>query len=156
MLSDGKIWSRNNISASFTSLVIHIIFISSWILVCIKNTSSTKFLYWFYAFRAFDIELLYIAETFNIDIHEVAVNWQEIEGESCCNGSNIWRKPPACWNLPAFVFAGSKLIPVFSWLQMAIDILRIRIFYLLALWKMDKSSTGNFQDPRAKQQLSDW
>ncbi|GAU97940.1 hypothetical protein RvY_09158 [Ramazzottius varieornatus] len=78
---------------------------------------------------AFDIELLYIAETFNIDIHEVAVNWQEIEG--------------------------SKIIPVFSWLQMAIDILRIRIFYLLALWKMDKSSTGNFQDPRAKQHHSD-
>ena len=32
-------------------------------------------------FRAFDIELLYIAETFDIEIHEVAVNWQEIDGK---------------------------------------------------------------------------
>lgn len=30
--------------------------------------------------RAFDVELLYIAQCFNIPIAEVAVNWTEIEG----------------------------------------------------------------------------
>jgi hypothetical protein len=31
-------------------------------------------------FRAFDVELLYIAQRLNIPITEVAVNWQEIDG----------------------------------------------------------------------------
>lgn len=30
--------------------------------------------------RAFDVELLYIAQCFKIPIAEVAVNWTEIEG----------------------------------------------------------------------------
>jgi hypothetical protein len=33
-----------------------------------------------YIFRAFDVELLYIAQRLNIPITEVAVNWQEIDG----------------------------------------------------------------------------
>lgn len=33
-------------------------------------------------FRAFDVELLYIAQFFQIPIAEIAVNWTEIEGES--------------------------------------------------------------------------
>ena len=33
-------------------------------------------------YRAFDVELLYIARYFNIPIAEVAVNWEEIEGTS--------------------------------------------------------------------------
>ena len=33
--------------------------------------------------RAFDVELLYIARYFNIPIAEVAVNWEEIEGNFC-------------------------------------------------------------------------
>ena len=32
-------------------------------------------------YRAFDVELLYIAQTLGIPISEVAVNWQEIDGE---------------------------------------------------------------------------
>lgn len=32
--------------------------------------------------RAFDVELLYIAQCFKIPIAEVAVNWTEIEGIS--------------------------------------------------------------------------
>lgn len=32
-------------------------------------------------FRAFDVELLYIAQSLKIPISEVAVNWTEIEGE---------------------------------------------------------------------------
>lgn len=34
----------------------------------------------FYLNRAFDVELLYIAQRLNIPITEVAVNWQEIDG----------------------------------------------------------------------------
>ena len=33
--------------------------------------------------RAFDVELLYIAQDLGIPISEVAVNWQEIEGNFC-------------------------------------------------------------------------
>jgi hypothetical protein len=32
-------------------------------------------------FRAFDVDLLYLAQTFNIPIGEVAISWQEIEGK---------------------------------------------------------------------------
>lgn len=32
--------------------------------------------------RAFDVELLYIAQQLGIPVREVAVNWQEIEGEA--------------------------------------------------------------------------
>ena len=31
-------------------------------------------------YRAFDVELLYIAQQLNFPITEVAVNWQEIDG----------------------------------------------------------------------------
>ena len=31
--------------------------------------------------RAFDVELLYIAQHYNMPIKEVSVNWREIEGE---------------------------------------------------------------------------
>ncbi|XP_071951572.1 dolichyl-phosphate beta-glucosyltransferase-like [Antedon mediterranea] len=57
---------------------------------------------------AFDVELLYIAQCLNIPIAEVAVNWQEIDG--------------------------SKMVPVFSWIQMGKDILLIRLRYLIGAW----------------------
>ena len=57
---------------------------------------------------AFDVELLFIAEKFNIPIAEVAVKWEEIEG--------------------------SKIVPVLSWLQMGRDILLIWLHYFLGLW----------------------
>lgn len=41
---------------------------------------ENKYQYIFY-FRAFDVELLYIAQFLQIPIAEVAVNWTEIEGE---------------------------------------------------------------------------
>ena len=41
---------------------------------------QTKIEYIFYFTRAFDVEMLYIAQYFKIPIVEVAVNWQEIEG----------------------------------------------------------------------------
>ncbi|XP_077777353.1 dolichyl-phosphate beta-glucosyltransferase isoform X2 [Podarcis muralis] len=59
---------------------------------------------------AFDVELLYIAQCFKIPIAEVAVNWTEIEG--------------------------SKLVPVWSWLQMGRDLLFIRLRYLTGAWQL--------------------
>ncbi|XP_068600887.1 dolichyl-phosphate beta-glucosyltransferase [Brachionichthys hirsutus] len=59
---------------------------------------------------AFDVELLYIAQCFNIPIAEVAVNWTEIEG--------------------------SKLVPFWSWLQMGRDLVFIRLRYITGAWKL--------------------
>jgi dolichyl-phosphate beta-glucosyltransferase len=59
---------------------------------------------------AFDVEMLYIAQYLNIPIEEVAVNWEEIEG--------------------------SKIVPVFSWLQMGRDILFIRLRYMFGFWSI--------------------
>ncbi|KAM6985423.1 dolichyl-phosphate beta-glucosyltransferase [Aplochiton taeniatus] len=60
---------------------------------------------------AFDVELLYIAQRFNIPIAEVAVNWTEIEG--------------------------SKLVPVWSWLQMGRDLVVIRLRYITGAWRLE-------------------
>ncbi|XP_046870139.1 dolichyl-phosphate beta-glucosyltransferase isoform X1 [Hypomesus transpacificus] len=60
---------------------------------------------------AFDVELLYIAQCFHIPIAEVAVNWTEIEG--------------------------SKLVPVWSWLQMGRDLVFIRLRYITGAWKLE-------------------
>lgn len=60
---------------------------------------------------AFDVDLLYIAQYLNIPLAEVAIAWQEIEG--------------------------SKMIPVWSWLQMGRDLLLIRLRYLLGAWKIN-------------------
>lgn len=60
---------------------------------------------------AFDVELLYIAQRFKIPIAEVAVNWTEIEG--------------------------SKLVPVWSWLQMGRDLVFIRLRYITGAWRLE-------------------
>ncbi|CAH1777123.1 unnamed protein product [Owenia fusiformis] len=60
---------------------------------------------------AFDVDMLYIAQHFNMAIGEVAVRWTEIDG--------------------------SKMIAVWSWLQMGRDILLIRLRYFLGSWKID-------------------
>jgi dolichyl-phosphate beta-glucosyltransferase len=59
---------------------------------------------------AFDVELLYIAQQLGMPVGEVAVNWKEIEG--------------------------SKLVPVWSWLQMGRDILFIRLRYTFGIWRI--------------------
>lgn len=59
---------------------------------------------------AFDVELLLIAEKLSIDVAEVAVNWVEVDG--------------------------SKVVPVFTWLQMGHDIFLIWLHYFLRLWKI--------------------
>jgi len=61
---------------------------------------------------AFDVEMLYIAQTLNIPITEIAVNWTEIEG--------------------------SKIIPFWSWLQMGIDLFLIWLRYSIGAWKINK------------------
>eukprot|EP00005_Dracoamoeba_jomungandri_P001094 CAMPEP_0174257410 /NCGR_PEP_ID=MMETSP0439-20130205/6550_1 /TAXON_ID=0 /ORGANISM="Stereomyxa ramosa, Strain Chinc5" /LENGTH=268 /DNA_ID=CAMNT_0015340481 /DNA_START=213 /DNA_END=1020 /DNA_ORIENTATION=- len=58
---------------------------------------------------AFDVELLFVAQQHKIPIHEVAVNWQEIDG--------------------------STLNPLTAAIQMAKDIIRIRTLYALGIWK---------------------
>ncbi|CAB1333288.1 unnamed protein product [Coregonus sp. 'balchen'] len=60
---------------------------------------------------AFDVELLYIAQCFKIPVAEVAVNWTEIEG--------------------------SKLVPVWSWLQMGRDLVFIRLRYITGAWRLE-------------------
>jgi len=59
---------------------------------------------------AFDVELLYIAQCLGIPIAEKAVNWQEIDG--------------------------SKMVPIFSWLQMGKDLILIRARYVIGAWKL--------------------
>ncbi|KAL4709326.1 hypothetical protein ACJJTC_007058 [Scirpophaga incertulas] len=64
---------------------------------------------------AFDVELLYIAQTLNIPIAEVPVRWTEIEG--------------------------SKVTPIISWIQMGCDLGLIWLKYAIGAWKIkgDKS-----------------
>jgi len=64
---------------------------------------------------AFDVELLYIAETLNIPISEVCVNWTEVDG--------------------------SKVVPVWSWLQMGRDLFLIWLRYKIGAWKIQEKRT---------------
>lgn len=59
---------------------------------------------------AFDVELLYIAQQLGIPIKEVAVNWHEVDG--------------------------SKMVPIFSWLEMGRDLLFIRARYTFRIWSI--------------------
>ena len=45
----------------------------------IAQTNSQQLLA--FLFRAFDVELLYIGQQLGMPMKEVAVNWEEIEGE---------------------------------------------------------------------------
>lgn len=60
--------------------------------------------------RAFDVEMLYIAQTLKIPIGEVAVTWTEIDG--------------------------SKVTPVWSWIQMGMDLGLIWLRYTIGAWKI--------------------
>lgn len=61
---------------------------------------------------AFDVEMLYIAQSLNIPITEIPVNWTEIEG--------------------------SKIVPFWSWLQMGKDLFFIWFRYRIGAWKIHK------------------
>lgn len=67
-------------------------------------------LYELETFRAFDVELLFIAESYKMPIDEIAVNWTEIEG--------------------------SKLTPLMSSIQMGRDLLLIWLRYQIGAWKL--------------------
>ncbi|CAH2004447.1 unnamed protein product [Acanthoscelides obtectus] len=59
---------------------------------------------------AFDVELLYIAQCLKIPIAEVSVNWTEVDG--------------------------SKIVPVWSWLQIGMDLGLIWLRYTIGAWKI--------------------
>ncbi|UYV74409.1 ALG5 [Cordylochernes scorpioides] len=59
---------------------------------------------------AFDVELLYMAKELGYQVEEVAVRWTEIEG--------------------------SKLVPIYSWLEMAKDLILLRLRYVIGAWKI--------------------
>nr|XP_023015856.1 dolichyl-phosphate beta-glucosyltransferase [Leptinotarsa decemlineata] len=64
---------------------------------------------------AFDVELLYIAQTLKIPISEVAVKWTEIDG--------------------------SKVTPIWSWIQMGVDLGLIWLRYTIGAWKIKPMKT---------------
>ncbi|KAG0725439.1 Dolichyl-phosphate beta-glucosyltransferase [Chionoecetes opilio] len=59
---------------------------------------------------AFDVEMLYLAQSLGITIDEVAVEWNEIEG--------------------------TKMTPVLSWLEMGLDLFTIWLRYTLGAWRI--------------------
>ena len=59
---------------------------------------------------AFDVEMFVIANLLGIKATEVSVNWEEVDG--------------------------SKLVPIFSWIEMAKDLLMIRTRYLIGAWSV--------------------
>jgi dolichyl-phosphate beta-glucosyltransferase len=74
------------------------------------TAAETKIVLTLCNFRAFDVELLFIAESFRWPIDEIAVNWTEIEG--------------------------SKLTPLMSSLQMGRDLVLIWLRYQIGAWKL--------------------
>jgi len=61
---------------------------------------------------AFDVEIFVIANYLDIGAVEVAVNWEEVDG--------------------------SKLVPIYSWLEMAKDLLMIRTRYMIGAWSVSR------------------
>jgi len=59
---------------------------------------------------AFDVDLLYIAESFKIKVYEVDINWKE------CDGSKI---------------------TFMSYIEMGLDLLSIRLRYMFGAWKLN-------------------
>lgn len=59
---------------------------------------------------AFDVELLFLAQSLKMPIEEVCVNWTEIEG--------------------------SKITPVWTWIQMGCDLFLIWFRYAIGAWQI--------------------
>ena len=59
---------------------------------------------------AFDVELIYLMEYLKVNISEIAISWIEIEG--------------------------SKIVPVFSWIAMGFDVLKISFMYAIGAWQL--------------------
>uniref|UniRef100_A0A1I7XNE7 DNA-directed RNA polymerases I and III subunit RPAC1 n=1 Tax=Heterorhabditis bacteriophora TaxID=37862 RepID=A0A1I7XNE7_HETBA len=60
---------------------------------------------------AFDVELIYLCEKWNLPIAEVAVTWHEVDG--------------------------SKITPIWSWLQMGRDLVLVWFRYRVGIWNDD-------------------
>lgn len=58
---------------------------------------------------AFDVELLFLAQSLAIPINEICVNWTEIEG--------------------------SKITPIWTWIQMGMDLFLIWFRYAIGAWQ---------------------
>ncbi|XP_053211444.1 dolichyl-phosphate beta-glucosyltransferase-like [Panonychus citri] len=71
---------------------------------------------------AFDVELLFLAERIKCNIGESAVNWMEIDG--------------------------SKIVPVFSWIQMGIDVISISLMYTIGAWTFPLRKEQKFLDEK--------
>lgn len=80
-------------------------------------------------YRAFDVELLYIAQHLNMPVREVAVNWQEIEGRKMCHFSEAM-------TASFIIKIGSKMVPIFSWMEMGRDLVFIRARYFFGIWSI--------------------
>ncbi len=65
-----------------------------------------------YSYRAFDVDLLYIATQFKMKIYEIDVNWKEMDGSK---------------------------VTVASWIQMGRDLLFIRLRYVFGAWKLNEN-----------------
>ena len=75
------------------------------------------------------MELLYIAQQLGMPIQEVAVNWQEIEGGCGHHVTSHMTRHVLC---PA----GSKMVPIFSWMEMGRDLIFIRARYTFRIWSI--------------------
>lgn len=98
--------------------------------------------------RAFDVELLYMAQRLHMPVIEVGVNWKEIEGVElyvymmycvfqCVRLPQYYTNVYPLAFLLACYISGSKLVPFWSWLQMGRDILFIRLRYMFGIWTMN-------------------
>lgn len=76
-----------------------------------RSTAKTIFALMHVEKWAFDVELLFIAQSLGIPCDEIAVNWTEIDG--------------------------SKVTPFWSWLQMGRDLILIWLRYAIGAWKLD-------------------
>jgi dolichyl-phosphate beta-glucosyltransferase len=83
-----------------------------------KRPTANLLFHWIHVERwAFDVELLHLAERLKFPIKEVSVFWTEIDG--------------------------SKIVPVFSWLQMGRDVLKISLLYAIGAWAMPLQKKEN-------------
>lgn len=80
---------------------------------------------------------MYIAETLHIPIDEVAVYWTEIEGFKLNTTSLVPLISLFTMLIPFFfIFAGSKLTPLWSSMQMGRDLMLIWLRYKIGAWKL--------------------
>ncbi|OON13645.1 glycosyltransferase, group 2 family protein, partial [Opisthorchis viverrini] len=73
---------------------------------------------------AFDVDLLYLARYFDMEIVEVPVNWHEVDGKFCAEF--------------LFFMLLSRMLHAIALWEMAKDLLLIRLRYSLGAWKIER------------------